>query len=460
MSKQGVMARLDNYLGALRRVAGNMGTSLDINPNGGAPTLTPESAAWPDLELLYNTRGLAALIVDRPAEDSLARGFEIEEDEDEHLIQQELDRLHAIPVLVDAIRWARLFGGGVVLMLSDDSPSLEFPFDPDNSGEIIGLRDYAVPQLSVADGKYDEDPRSPNFGMPLHYLISPVRGQQFKVHWTRLLIVPGEPMALRGRMSANQTGIPWVGRSALNACIKELRNYYASLQWALRILERKQQGIYAMKGMAEVLETGDEGEKLIKDRLNLIDLSRSIMATVAIDGDDKYDILNLGLDGVQAVINEMQIGLSSSTNMPVTILFGRSPAGMNSTGTSDHQIYNTKVGQYQIRTLKPTLERFVRTLYGQRRLKAKQPQNWQICFEPLWLPTELEQAQAKKNEADAFLAEMQGLNLLIENQGMSAEELRKYLMHTRPNLGVTNPTPPPLPDHLQPPPTPAPTGAA
>jgi hypothetical protein len=65
-----------------------------------------------DLSDLYLTNGLAQKIVDRPSDDAVQRGIEIEGDED-NLMGDEYDRLQVLAKLAIALRWSRLFGGAV-----------------------------------------------------------------------------------------------------------------------------------------------------------------------------------------------------------------------------------------------------------------------------------------------------------------------------------------------------------
>jgi hypothetical protein len=81
--------------------------------------------------------------------------------------------------------------------------------------------------------------------------------------------------------------------------------------------------------------------------------------------------------------------------MPVTILFGRSPAGMNATGDSDWQHFYDTIASEQKNTLEPALVRLYRLicLAKDGPTLGIEPDDIEIHFHALKEPTDLEQAQ-------------------------------------------------------------------
>ena len=68
-------------------------------------------------------------------------------------------------------------------------------------------------------------------------------------------------------------------------------------------------------------------------------MMRSVMNSILIDGEDSFELKNMTLAGYKEIIEQQEVALSAVTQIPITILFGRSPAGMNSTGDADLEIY-------------------------------------------------------------------------------------------------------------------------
>ena len=85
--------------------------------------------------------------------------------------------------------------------------------------------------------------------------------------------------------------------------------------------------------------------------------------------------------------------------MPATKLFGKSPAGLNSTGASDLQIHYDNVRAYRTDQLEPALKWLISILEVQKKWLDK-PDNFDWEFPSLTSPTEVEWADIKKKYAE------------------------------------------------------------
>jgi uncharacterized protein len=95
--------------------------------------------------------------------------------------------------------------------------------------------------------------------------------------------------------------------------------------------------------------------------------------------------------------------ISAATGYPMTLLFGMSPAGLSATGESDIRLYYDKVADQQKRALLPALRRLVSLIFRAKKgpTNGKEPENWTIRFRPLWQLDDVQQATARKMQADA-----------------------------------------------------------
>ena len=376
-----------------------------------------------DLGEYYFSHGLAQTIVDRPADDSVARGLEIEGDDDD-LMKDEYDRLDVLSHVADAVRWARLYGGAILLLVAKDGGDFIDPLNLDGLETIEEIRIYDVTCVKNP-GKYYNDPlNTDTFGKIEFYTITPPGAQSFDVHETRLIPISSDPIPV-GYTSVH--GVPWLGRPVLTACIDDLERYYQALQWSARLIERKQQAIYNMSGLGEMFANGDD--EIVRNRINMVDLVRGNLNSVVVDKDDTYNVLNLGLDGLQTLINEFQISISADSKIPVVILFGKSTTGLNNTGAGDLEAYYGMVGQLQKVIVKPALEKLTAILYIQKSLAGKIPDKWTLEFNPLWQPTDAEKAQTDNLEAQANTSKVNALMTLMNNSILAPEEVRKIIVN-------------------------------
>lgn len=392
------------------------------------------------LDELYAADGIAGVIVDRPAEDALSRGFTVEGDQDRTILS-EVDRLDAIQHFTDAVRWSRLNGGGAILILTDDGSSLSQPLNPERIGLIRDLKAYPITALSPTASRYTDTTRA-NYGQPIYYDITPEYGDNFTVHESRLLKVSGAPLtyaAARGR------SIPWRGRSALEACRDDLWRYREALRLTREILRRKQQAVYKMKEMAKAIgqtltnpdgSIAFDGKRSVMDRLALADMVRGVMTTVAVDGEDDFTVLDTNLSGISDVLGGYKTALSASSRMPVPILFGEGLSGLGNSGEGEQGIYHGLLSGTQERTIRPALERFVSLLWAQRQLRVPQPERWRVVFNPLWSPTEKEAADAELVRANARKTEAEALVVLADGQLISQEAGMAYAAKRWPELEI------------------------
>jgi uncharacterized protein len=372
---------------------------------------------------LYLKNGVAKKIVDRPANDCFQRGIEIEGDE-EGTIFDEYDRLSVYTRMTDAIRWTRLYGGAFILVIVKDGGDLNEPLNYDTIDEIIEFKVYDITCIKITEQTYSDPNDLIKFGQVEIYNVTPPGVTTFAVHESRLIFMSGDPLPLKQIV---KTGLTWAGVSALECCFDDISRYDQALQWTIRLLERKQQGIYSMEGLGELF--AQQLDEIVSKRINLIDLVRGNLNSVVVDKNDAYTIENLGLDGVQSVIQEYQTALAASSNMPVVILFGKSTTGLNATGAGDLESYYGMVSNIQQTVAKPVLEKITALLYIQKTYTDAIPDDWKICFNPLWVASEIEQAQANQANQTANSTEVTMLLALMNNGIFAPEEVRKIVVN-------------------------------
>lgn len=392
------------------------------------------------LQIAYNTDGIAQTIVDRPAEDALSQGFEIEGDEGEELLN-ELDRINAHAVLINAIQWARLDGAGAILMRLRDGLALTEPMDLAKIDSILGLEDFPASAIAPGPTRYT-DPALMNYGLPKTYFLTPKNGTAFEVHETRLLKVPGDTIGWTGAITHS---IPWMGRSALLSCYEDLMRYRDSVDLVPLILEMKQQPISKMKGLSELLVK--KLDDVVKSRLRMVDRSRSMLRTVAVDGEDSFEVADNQLAGIGETIRVLEKSLIASSKIHGAVLFGDEAKGIGNTGHADEGIYHGLLHRVQSRQAKPTLEALIIVVWAQRAFREKQPEKWRIKFKPLYSPTAKEVAEARKINAEARKTEFEGMEVGIRNHAMSGDEMREVISRDVPEWEIPS-TPLPKLDPL------------
>lgn len=375
------------------------------------------------LALMYRNlivRRIVTLVVD----DAIKNFIEVEGDQDECIVQ-ELEALFIPEKLTEALYWDRLFGMSVALILADDGQELDQPINLKRLRRVSGVEvfDKRSVMEDSASLYYDTDVRDANFGKAEYYTITPPNGNLFKVHRSRLLIFDGETLPKLERIANNGAGL-----SCLDGIPAAINRVKTSMDKTIDIMDKVSTSLLKLQGLSNVLQT-EEGTKAVIKRLDLIDYSRRLNGSVAIDKDDEYAVFNIPLGGLTDIIQEMEQYVCAVTGYPFTKLFGRSPAGMNATGQSDMQIYYDKVKSYQKRKLRPALEYLVKLiqLSSEGPTQGKELEKWSIKFKALEQLNDLEQANVDKTQAEVRAAVVKLVLDLVDNQMLDATQGRKYL---------------------------------
>jgi len=214
-----------------------------------------------------------------------------------------------------------------------------------------------------------------------------------------------------------------------NRIKRELQEAATSHSTGVKMLERSSQAIYAMKDLANLLAT-DEGMDIVLKRLQAIDMSRGIFNSVAIDNEgETYDFKAIPLTGVKDVIDSTCNMLSAVTSIPQTILFGRSPAGQNSTGQSDLENYYNYIERIQKMMLRGNLNTLIDVIIksGLKQGKLEAEPDIHITFNPLWSMSEAEQSSIEQQKAQTQQVRAQTAQIYVDMGSLDPTEVRKGL---------------------------------
>lgn len=437
LKRELINARLDGYLSAMSQ----LGNGAMFNPT--MTNVVPEAM----VEMEYLSRGLAAAIIDRPAEDAMAHGIRLDGDEKEQ-VEDEFERLNFNDIMLKGVKMSLLTGCAAILPILDDAPSLTMPLNTNDIGMVRGLRLLNGLRIS-AGSEIDLDPMSENFGRPLYYTVNFKNSvQQYEVHWSRLIPIEGEGAGI----TYTDDRLFWQGRSALSACWPELRNYQNACQWALLILERKQNAVYSMKELADLLASGEDGEEIARKRVSAVDAVRNALRTTVIDGEDKFTVQDLSLSAIDDVINEFRVALSASARAPVSVIFGETPKGLGATGSGELLVYNARVQQIRSSMIFRPATRVANLIKAQR--GTRWPKKTVVKFPPLWEPSEKEEAETEKLEAEAEKLATDEVLALVGVNLLTREEARRIIADRFKKFDVDPMKVPPKP--REPKPTPAP----
>ena len=389
----------------------------------------------PDITLTtqYETNGLFSKIIDAPAEEAVKHGFSLglKGSDVEKQIFDKLELLEWEDNAATAIKWSRLYGGAIGVMLIDDGGDIDEPLSWSRIKDIEEIRIYerAVVWPDYAS-IYNFGNREPlartatKFGMPEFYYVQSMFGQ-FWVHESRCLV-------FRNGILPERTLNPYYrfwGMPEYARIRKELRETVTTHGNGVRLLERSVQAIYGMKGLAMLLAT-EEGENEVVKRLRTVDMSRGILNSVAIDSEgETYDFKSAPMSGVKEIVDSTCNMLSAVSKIPQAILFGRSPAGMNATGESDLENWYNYVQHHQKLMLKNNLNTVISAVIRAaiNNGEMEEVPNVRVEFNPLWSMSESDKTRNESERARTQLTKAQAAKIYVDLQALDPSEIRRSL---------------------------------
>ncbi|WP_196595234.1 DUF1073 domain-containing protein [Pectinatus frisingensis] len=375
-------------------------------------------------EIMFTENGLFRKIITLPADECLRAGFKLcteNADNDNDLnnnLKSILEDLNTESIFANALYWHRCYGGGAIYPVIQDCESdLTQPLNENGMRSIDELRIYSP--LEVVPFRKNEDVTDVNYGKTETYLVNDqLTSAYFEIHASRLIVFPGETVP--NRLRAERQG--WGGMVAEQIFDSLVRKYDLGNKLTLDIMERMAQGILKINGLFDKLSS--QGDSIVKQYLQTIDMTRHILNTLAIDSADDFDIKSISLSGIKDILDKLQMILSAVSQIPVTILFGRSPGGQNATGDSDFEQYHAMVCQMQRRILQPRLSHYIYLISKCVDYHLALPDKWHIDFKPLSIPSEKEQAEAANQNAQAAEHNSNVAKNYVAMNALDSQEIR------------------------------------
>lgn len=336
-----------------------------------------------------------------------------------------LEFLEAQTKVYESLVWSKVFGGSLLFMgINDgggDNPmSMARPLNEENiiSFDFLSVFD----RWDVDVYTWYRDPRHPKFGLPETYRIrqtasaggtdSSLAGDI--VHESRCIRFDGT-MVNRRRRNRN-TG--W-SDSIFIKLADTIRDFATAYGGVGVLLQDFSQSVFKMKGLYESL-IGD-GEDVVKKRIQIMDMSKSMVRAVMIDADgEEFENSGRAVSGLSDLLDRFALRLSAATRIPVCLLMGQSPAGLQATGASDIRFFYDWIKSQQEKILRPRLNRLLSLIFKAKNgpTRGKIPKNWSLSFNTLWQSSETETATLRLQVAQTD-------QLYIENGVLTADEVSK-----------------------------------
>lgn len=348
------------------------------------------------LDQIYRNDGMTRRVIDLVAEEMVRQGWEIENDQD-GMIEVKLEELKATNVMMDMLRWARLYGGSLGVIGVADGRPLEDPINYNNIREVKWIHVFDRFSVSSADGMIDDDLNSPNYGKPKMYLVTdPRTGKSFYVHHSRTIRCDWNELTPRWTRDNDTWADP-----LMMTIYEELKNYSTAFANCGVIVQDFVNYVLKIPGLGQLLAS-ECGDSQVQQRINVLNIAKSTLNTMVIDSEESYEKVTTNINGISDLLDRFMLALSAVTGIPITLLFGRAPAGLNATGEADIRNFYDMIKQKQEGKLRPMLEKIINLIYLSKDdyYKGIEPSDWKLEFIPLWQNTEKEESEIKRTTAE------------------------------------------------------------
>jgi len=315
------------------------------------------------LTTTYRENWLATRIIDTPAEDMTRSWYTLtgEFDPEDLVDLYRLEALHSVKQeLTDAIRWARLYGGSLALMVIEgEGDRLEEPLDyallPPDCFQGLLVLDRAMgitPSLEL-----ETDLSDPDYGLPMYYTVDVNDGDvtSLRIHHSRLLRFVGRPLPHMEEVSENY----W-GASELEHIWDELQKRSATSANIAQLVFQANITTLKMNDFGDRVALGtDEARTRMRNLIAEENRFRTSFGLQLLSKEDSMENHPYSFAGLSDIYEAFMMDISGAAEIPATRLFGRSPQGFQSTGESDMRNYYEMIAGLQERHLRPALERLL-----------------------------------------------------------------------------------------------------
>lgn len=353
------------------------------------------------LEWIHRGSWLGGVAIDLVADDMVREGIEIVSTmapEDVNALQKTLVVNGVWSSIADTIKWARLYGGAIAVMLIDGQDP-KTPLNPDKigPGQFKGLLvlDRWLVEPSLNDLVTD---MGAELGRPKFYkVISTGQGlPAITAHHTRCLRLEGIRLPYQQRLAENGWGL-----SVLERLYDRMVAFDSATMGAAQLVHKSYLRIMKIKDMRGIAARAGPAFEGLTRYMELVRFYQGIEGVTLIDAEDSMEILQSGaLAGIAEALQQFGQQLSGALQIPLVRLFGQSPGGLNSSGDSDLRTYYDGINNTQERDLRLPVEKILRVAAKSEEIDI--PDDFTFNFRPLWQMTEKERADTAKVSSEAI----------------------------------------------------------
>ncbi|ENV16954.1 MULTISPECIES: DUF1073 domain-containing protein [Acinetobacter] len=352
------------------------------------------------VESMYRSSWVVGQVVDVVADDMTREGINmrgLQSPEDAEEINQELDRLQVWDKLNKTIKWSRLYGGAIAVMMIDGQ-NVSTPLNINTvakdqfKGLIVLDRWMVVPSLEDLVTEY-----GPYYGMPKYYdvITDSVGLCNQKIHYSRVVRMDGVELPYWQAIAENL----W-GQSVIERLEDRLTIFDSATLGAGQLVYKAHLRTYKVKGLREIIAKGGRLYDALVKQIQQIRQWQSNEGMTLMDAEDTFETHQYSFTGLDNLLMQFGQQIAGATGIPLVRLFGQSPAGFSATGESDLSNYYDNINQQQEGRMRTPLQTLLAVVSLSKLGKAL-PNSFKFDFASLWQIDEKVKADVANTVAQA-----------------------------------------------------------
>ena len=395
----------------------------------------------PDLlTAMYRESWLTMRIIDMPSEDMTRAWYRLSAalpDAALHALRS-LEARHSVKQeITNALRWARLYGGSLALMVvRGEEDRLDQPLVPETllpdcfQGLLVLDRAQGIEPSPELVSDLDD----PDFGLPASYTVNldTEDCRSVTLHHSRVLRFVGRELPRTETVREN-----FWGASEMEHIYEELLKRSAASANIAQLLFQANVTTLKMADFGDLLASGTEEQKRsVISAMQMENRFRTSFGVQLLSKDDAYENHAYSFTGLSEIYEQFMMDMAGAAEIPATKLFGRSPQGMNATGESDLRNYYDMIASLQERQLRPALEKLLPVMAVS--CWGYVPEDLEFVFEPVMTTSPAERAElVQKLSSDVIEAFRAGL--LTREEALAELKSRGGELGVYTKIGIPSP---------------------
>lgn len=352
------------------------------------------------LEAMYRGSWIVGNVVDCVAEDMTRAGVAIKGEDDPEKIQQmqaSMTRLGIWGALLETIKWGRLYGGALAVIIIDGQDT-STPLDMKTIGkdQFRGLKVYDRWGLQPAVNDVIQE--GMDAGLPAYYTVvsDPNSGKvtNQRIHHSRVIRQIGIQLPVWQAIVEQH----W-GESVIERLHDRLVSFDTATSGAANLINRAHLRTVGIEKLREILAAGGKAEENLLTMFHHMRMLQTNEGITLLDKEDQFQAHSYTFSGLSDMVLQFGQQIAGASGIPLVRLFGQSPSGLNSTGESDLRMYYDNILAQQESRLREGVMRVLRVLHMSK-FGEIAPENFDFDFVPLWQTSQKEKADIAKVVAD------------------------------------------------------------